>query len=143
MASALSTMLTSYRTAIAAGTSLSNLPANLEIEDSPASLWHQRFVLVLASPTRSRESHGGGTYEYEANVALIATYAKNVDEEALHNTIADDLIDADVVMLAAANRSSGTLLVNKLNSGTLEEDEDLIAVSMEYRVICRETKDLT
>lgn len=141
----LSTFLTNQRTNLAASpASLKALPENWDMDDLPHSGIHQRFELRLAGGFTLRQLHGGGTTEYEADVELEVYHDADVDVEAIHNTIADDLTDASLVMLKVGNWNAGIHMVLP-NGFVTEQIEDTTYFRSlgTYTVIFRETQDTT
>ena len=143
MASALSGVLTAYRTALAASpASLVNLPEAMDIDDLPVSTLHKTFVLRVSGTPQVRQLHGGGQLEYDAEIELEIHWDPELDLEAIHNTIADDLINATHVMVTQSNRPAGCIRVWPIGIGRVEKiSTNDIAATMQYEVRCRETKD--
>lgn len=140
----LSTFLTSQRTALAASpASLNNVPASVAFEDLPVSIQHQSFVLKVVGVPSLRAMHGGGVAEYETDIELSISWDPELDPEAIHNTIADDIENATLVMLKTGNRTSGIQLVTPTGGAVDDTSTDLVTATMTYSVIFRVTQDLT
>ena len=141
----LSTQLTDSRVDLAAApTSFTNLKANQEVGDLPASNLHQVFKLEMAGGPRLLAIHGTTTAEYEADIRLEIHWDPKLDTEAIHNTIADDLTDAMHVLLKASNRATGVVLITPGTPFSVEQvsTNDIRAVGT-FIVRFRETQDMT
>lgn len=143
--SVLSTMLTNYRTLLAAApASLVNLPATFEEDDLPASKNHKVFQLTIGGFLVVRDLFGGGTMEFEGAVRLEIRWDPELDFEAIHNTIADDFTNASAVMLKTSNRPSGVQRVWLENGGDVAKmGKNQVGVISIWGVIWRETLDTT
>ena len=141
----LSDQITASRVDLAAApTSFVNLKADQEIGDLPASNLHQVFKLEMAGGPRLLGIHGTTTVEYEADLRLEVHWDPELDTEAIHNTIADDLTDAMHVMLKASNRETGVVLISPGQAFSLEQvsTNDIRAVGT-FVVRFRVTADMT
>jgi len=143
----ISTYLTAQRTALAAApASLNNVPASMDINGMAASNRHQAFTLKVAGVPTLLKMHGGGVVEYEQDLDLEIRWDPELDPEAIHNTVADDLENASHVMLKASNRTGteadGVLLVLP-SGGAVTNETDQISAVLTYTVTYRVTQDMT
>lgn len=152
MATTLSTILTAYRTAIAAagnGTTYKDIPEAHEIDDLPETAMHQRFELIIANHrpiTGPGGVYGGGHMDYEAECILHMVWNPQLDTEAIHNTIADDLVTITAVLLKHSNVQTGQIKPFEPTGGfvvTESPNHNQIDAEGRFVVRFRETQDLT
>lgn len=141
--SVLSDVLTDYRAdLVTAG--FSNLPENVDLSSMPASALHQMFALQLEAGHEALKLFGGGVVEYMATIKLTCYWDPEVDGEAIHNTIADDMTTIMGVMLKTSNRPSGCLRVwPQGRPRVIKEDSAAWFSEMLFDVTFRETQDTT
>lgn len=139
----LADFLTSQRTALAASpTSFTNVPAQMDIGDLPTSKNHKAFVLRVAGVPQLLSMHGGGTAEYLQDIELVVQWDPELDPEAIHNTVANDIENASHVMLKTSNRTSGIQLVLPAG-GVIDQDTDMVRATLTYSVTYRVSQDMT
>lgn len=108
----LATIFQTYRSKLVSDAGLVNLKATHAIADLPASKVHKGFKLSLESgPFENGSIHGGAQVEYTAELRLEIHWDPELDEEAIYDTIATDLENANLSMLRASNRTGTTALV--------------------------------
>lgn len=144
----LSAFMTSQRTALAASpASLTNLPEGVEIDDLPESTNHKTFMLRVSSVPDLRSMHGGGVVEYAQELELEVHWDPEVDGEALHTTIADDLENIAHVMLKTSNRTGtatdGIMLCLPIGGSVEQVDTNDWRALLRYEVVYRITQDMT
>ena len=134
----LATLAAGFRTALAASpASLTALPENVSIDDTP-DLDKTVFSVEPTGDEEMEAEHGGGTYVmYRGGLMVRIAWQLDEDEEAFHDTKANDLQNVAAVMNKVSNWTSGVVLVSR--TGVSERREGTfyradLTYSVRYRV---------
>lgn len=139
----LATQMVNFRTKLAAApASLTNATANVSIDNPPDNGKTWFSVTCLAESSLGATFGGGSLVEYERAIIVKVAHFKNLDEEAISDTVANDLENIDAVMLKDSNKSGGVVLVTKETESS-EDRGAWIRSDLRYRVRFRVAQDLT
>jgi len=139
----LSDTLTQYRTKLTAE-GFSNLPANIDIDDLPASNLHRTYKLSIENFGQLGNIHAGGSLvEYFSEIKLEVYWDPEFDTEAIWNTIGTDVENLSKVMIKASNRNSGSILVTPSARFTFQESPNRIKATATFELRERLTQDVT
>lgn len=143
MSSILASVLTTYRTKLAASpASLTSIDENKPPED-PDGTVHKKFFLRLGEGHRVTSLHGGGVLEYVDELHLSVWWNPENLESTIYEVIADDERNIATTMYTQANRPTGCV---QIYGGELVHQDPKTAVKIHrlyrWEVITRETVSL-
>jgi len=140
----IATALDSYRTKLTQSpASLTNLPANVSIDEAPDTD-KTFFRLRVADGPQLGALHGSGTLnEFTVDVVLELVWKIGVDSEEVWDTVADDVQNANTVMLKSSNVTSGLVNINPRGGFVYEESKNYIRGTGTYEFRYRVSADLT
>ena len=145
MAGVIETAMTTWRTALAAApASLTNLPQNIAPDDLPDT--DKTFFAVLLGESGGGDlapEHGAGAlYGDYADVRVVVTWMRDLDDEAHAGTIASDIQNVQTVMLDEDNKGTGVVLIEPLGWSLARESYGTQG-TIRYRVRFRVSADLS
>jgi len=139
----IATALDSLRTKLTQSpASLTNIPANVSIDDAP-DVDKTYFRLRVAGGPQLGAMHGTGSLnEFTTDIALDLFWKIGVDSEEVWDTVADDVQNAHTVLLKESNKTSGVVVINP-RGFSYEETPNYIRGTGLFEVRFRVSADLT